>query len=86
MVNQMISSYRALFYNERHNCFLYHDPETGMDLFDMCGNEFMSIYSVMNMRNSTKVIVLTDKVRDHRMYCGVYNGSYKILPFSYCHM
>lgn len=67
MVNQMISSYRALFYNERHNCFLYHDPETGMDLFDMCGNEFMSIYSVMNMRNSTKVIVLTDKVRDRQM-------------------
>lgn len=67
MVNQMISSYRALFYNERHNCFLYHDPETNTDLFDMCGNEFMSIYSVMNRRNSTKVIVLTDKLRDRQM-------------------
>ncbi|MCM1440030.1 MAG: hypothetical protein NC131_12640 [Roseburia sp.] len=67
MLNQMISSYRALFYNDRHNCFLYHDPETGIDLFDMCGNEFMSIYSIMNMRNSTKVIVLSDKVRDRQM-------------------
>ncbi|MCM1221817.1 MAG: hypothetical protein NC548_45835 [Lachnospiraceae bacterium] len=67
MVNQMINSYRALFYNERHNCFIYHDPETGMDLFDMCGNEFMSTYSIMNRRNSTKVIVLTDKLRDSQM-------------------
>lgn len=67
MLNQMISSYRALFYNERHNCFLYHDPGTGVDLFDMCGNQFMSIFSVMNMRNSTKVIVLTDKLRDPQM-------------------
>jgi len=74
MVNQMITSYRALYYNERHNCFLYHDPETGEDIFDMCGNQFMSVYSLMNLHNSTKVIVLTDKLRDSQMLY-YYNNS-----------
>ena len=30
MVNTMIDSYRAMFYNRRHNCFLYHDRSTGL--------------------------------------------------------
>lgn len=64
MLNQMISSYKALFYNSRHNCFLYHDDETGLDWFDMCGNEFMAKYSLMNMPNSSEVIVLNEKLND----------------------
>ena len=63
MVNKMIEAYRALFYNSKHNCFLFRDPETGMDVFDMCGNEFMAKYSLMN---SSKVIVLGDKLHDKR--------------------
>lgn len=64
MVNQMIMSYRALYYNERHNCFLYHHPEMGLYWFDMCGNEFMAKYGIMNLENSSKVIALHDKIRD----------------------
>ena len=74
MLNQMISSYRALFYNERHNCFLFHHPETGLDWFDMCGNEFMAKYSLMNYFNSSNVIVLHDKIKDSQMPL-IYNRS-----------
>lgn len=64
MVSQMIKNYRALFYNSRHNCFLFHHKQTGYDLFDMCGNEFMMKYSLINNANSGNVIVLSDKLHD----------------------
>lgn len=64
MTSKMIEAYRGMFYNERHNCFLFRDPETGMDVFDMCGNEFMAKYALMNYPNSPTVIVLNDKLRE----------------------
>lgn len=73
MTNKMIDAYCALFYNERHNCFLFHHPETGLDWFDMCGNEFMARYSLMNRPDAARVIVLQDKIRDSRM--GIYNNN-----------
>lgn len=79
MVNSMISAYRALFYNERHNCFIYHDPGTGEDWFDVCGNEFMAKHSLMNPPNSTKVIVLHDKIRDSQLPLYYNNSIYNWL-------
>ena len=67
MVSKMIMSYRALFYNERHNCFLYHNPEDGLDYFDMCGNEFIAKHGLMNIENSTSVIILHEKINDYQM-------------------
>lgn len=64
MVNNMIDAYCAMFYNDRHNCFLFHEPESGLDWFDLCGNEFIAKYSIMNRYNSAKVIVLNNKLRD----------------------
>lgn len=64
LVNEMISSYRALFYNDRHNCFLYFDPELRMNIFDQCGNEFMAKHSLMNIPNSNSVVILHDKLYD----------------------
>lgn len=74
MVNKMIESYRALFYNKRHNCFLYHDQNTGLDYFDFCGNEFIAKYSLMNFQNCTNVIVLNDKLKDNQ-FPFMYNNS-----------
>jgi hypothetical protein len=73
MVNTMINSYRALFYNEKHNCFLFNNSD-GNRWFDHCGNEFMAKNSLMNPSNSNKVIILHDKLRDQNtpMY---YNNS-----------
>lgn len=64
MVNKMIESYRALYYNAKHNCFLYHHPQLGLDFFDMCGNEFIAKHGLMNPENSGKVIVLHNKIND----------------------
>lgn len=74
MVNQMIDAYRSLFYNERHNCFLYHDEATGWDWFDMCGNEFIAKYALMNYTNAGHVIVLHHKLID-KQFPIKYNNS-----------
>ena len=64
MVGKMIESYRGMFYNSRHNCFLFRDPQTGLDVFDMCGNEFIAKYALMNYPNSPQVIVLNEKLHE----------------------
>lgn len=66
MVTQMILSYRALFYNSKHNCFIYRDPESGLDIFDACANEFMAKHSLMNYDNASSVIVLNNKIQDYQ--------------------
>ena len=76
MVGQMINGYRALFYNERHNCFLFRAHDIGYDLFDPCGNEFMAKYSLMNYPNSNKVIVLNDKLKDQQFSIRYHNSIY----------
>lgn len=79
MVNQMIQSYRAMFYDERHNCFLLYHQEYGMRWFDMCGNEFMAKHSIMNQENSGNVIVLHDKIRDRQLPLFYNNSVYNWL-------
>lgn len=74
MINKMIQAYRALFYNSRHNCFLFNNPKTGEIWFDMCGNEFMTKFSIMNFHNSNSVIVLSKKV-DESQAMLMYNNS-----------
>lgn len=79
MVDIMIESYRALYYNQRHNCFLYHHPQMGLDWFDMCGNEFMAKHSIMNSENSSKVIVLHNKIEDIQLPIFYNNSIYRWL-------
>lgn len=76
MVATMIQSYRALFYNKKHNCFIFREPESGEDWFDSCGNEFMAKYSLMNMPNSTDVVVLNNKIQDKQAPLHYHNSIY----------
>lgn len=64
MINQMIDSYIGLFYNDRHNCFIYNNLETGERWFDMCGHQFMQQYALINHHNSPKCIILGKKIED----------------------
>ena len=59
MLSTMISAYRALFYNDRHNCFIF---DQGIKYFDMCANEFIAKHSLMNIPNDYNVIVLNEKL------------------------
>lgn len=79
MVDKMIESYKALYYNEKHNCFLYHDKETGLDWFDLCGNEFLAKHSLLNSSNATNVIILHNKVRDIQLPLFYNNSVYNWL-------
>jgi hypothetical protein len=63
-MNKMIETYKALYYNPRHNCFLYTNPKDGLRYFDTCANEFIAKYSLMNYGNTMQVLVLNDKLRD----------------------
>lgn len=76
MVGQMIDAYKSLFYNERHNCFLYRDYNLGIDIFDMCGNEFMAKHGLMNYANSSKVVVLNNKINDQQFPIRYRNSIY----------
>ena len=79
MVNSMISSYKAMFYNERHNCFLFHNQDTGERWFDLCGNEFIAKHNLMNPENSNTVIILHDKIRDQQLPIYYNNSIYNWL-------
>lgn len=76
MVAEMIDAYKATFYNSRHNCFLYFDPVRRMNVFDLCGNEFMAKHSLMNTPNSTSVVCLHDKLYDTGMNRKYMNSVY----------
>lgn len=79
MVDKMIESYKALFYNEKHNCFLYHDNQTGLDWFDLCGNEFIAKHGLLNSGNATDVIILHNKIRDIQLPLFYNNSVYNWL-------
>lgn len=76
LMNKMIQTYRALFYNSRHNCFLYHNQHNSDDLFDMCGNEFISNHSLMNPTNTPDVIMLNDKLHESQLQLHYANSVY----------
>ena len=66
MTYKMIDAYHGLYYNDRHNCYLYRDHQSGVDWFDFCGNEFMAKYALANRPNASRVIVLGNKLQDTR--------------------
>jgi hypothetical protein len=65
MVAVMIDNYKAIYYNPRHNCFIFDD--NGTRYFDLCGNEFMRKHNLMNYDNSANVIMLSNKVIDSKL-------------------
>jgi hypothetical protein len=66
MVDDMIESYTARFYNVTHNCFLCNLD--GVNLFDLCGNMFMARHGVMMRDNANGNIVLnSNKIIDPRL-------------------
>ena len=85
MVNTMIKNYRAMFYSQQHNCFLFRDPDSGYDIFDMCGNEFMARHSIMNYENSSSVIVLNSKIVDKQFPIRYANSVYQWLELGAPH-
>ena len=62
LLDEMISLYKDMYYNRKHNCMLFeHDGET---YFDRCGNEFLYRNGLMNVTHDTNVVMLNDKLDD----------------------
>ena len=58
MMNDMIESYRAQFYDSRHNCFLFRAD--GRALFDLCGNKFMAKHGLVIRDDSHGNVILVE--------------------------
>jgi hypothetical protein len=62
MVNDMVETYTARFYDKTHNCYLLH--LNGRTLFDLCGNMFMAKHSLMiNDDSSGNIVLNPNKIR-----------------------
>lgn len=59
MMYDMMDMYSKIFYNERYNCFL---GELGahQKLYDPLMTEFINKHNLFNVKESTKVMILTD--------------------------
>lgn len=63
MLEDMIDSYKAQFYDRNHNCFIC--PLNGRNLFDVCANKFMYENGTMVIDNATGNVVLNDNKINH---------------------
>lgn len=76
MIDDMIESYVAQFYDKTHNCFICH--LNGESLFDLCGNKFMARHGIMMRDNSIGNIVLNEnKTSDPRIEMLYQKSPYK---------
>ena len=67
MMADMLDSYKAMFYDKTHNCFLYQDRKLGLRIFDLCGNHFMAKHGIMNQSNGLQYIALQDKLYEPKL-------------------
>jgi len=66
ITHNMIEDYKAMFYNSRHNCFLFPSKRQGR-WFDLCANEFIAKHSLMNVEYSPVVLMIHRKLNEARL-------------------
>ena len=65
MYDDMASTYKALFYNDRHNCFL-GEIGPGMYLYDPFQTQFINEHQIFNKKNDLTCLMLTDQFTDSK--------------------
>lgn len=63
LFNDMMNTYKVIFYNERYNCFL-GDSGTGYKLYDPLQTVFFNNHGLLNNKNDYSTIVLTEGFND----------------------
>ena len=63
MYDDMASTYKSIFYNERHNCFL-GEMGAGMYLYDPFQTQFINEHRLFNKKNNLECLMLTDEFTD----------------------
>ena len=65
MYDDMASTYKAIFYNDRHNCFL-GEIGPGMYLYDPLQTQFINEHQIFNKKNDLTCLMLTDQFTDSK--------------------
>ena len=63
MYDDIANTYKSIFYNERHNCFL-GELGCGQYLYDPLQTEFVNTHQLFNKKNNLQCLMLTDQFGD----------------------
>ena len=63
MYDDMASTYKSIFYNDRHNCFL-GEMGCGQFLYDPLQTQFINEHQLFNKKNDLQCLMLTDQFTD----------------------
>lgn len=64
LFNDMVNTYKTIFYSERYNCFL--GEENGYKLYDPLQSVFFNKHKILNKKESYNTIVLTEGFEDNK--------------------
>ena len=65
MYDDMASTYKSIFYNERHNCFL-GEIGCGQFLYDPLQTQFINEHQLFNKKHDLQCLMLTDQFEDSK--------------------
>lgn len=63
MYDDMCNTYKSIFYNDRHNCFL-GEIGCGQFLYDPLQTEFVNTHQLFNKKQNLQCLMLTDQFGD----------------------
>lgn len=66
LFNDMVSTYKIIFYNERYNCFLGESDDKIHKLYDPLQTEFFNKHKLLNRKNDLSTIVLNEGFADNK--------------------
>ena len=65
MFNDMVKTYKILFYNERYNCFLWERLD-GYKIYDPFQTVFFNNHKLLNNKADYSTIMLSEEFNDHK--------------------
>ena len=65
LFNDMVNTYKVIFYNERYNCFL-GEMDGGKKIYDPLQTVFFNKHKLLNKKNDLKTIVLSEGFVDNK--------------------
>ena len=64
MYADMVELYMSTFYDERHECLLYYNPDQDMYYYDECLQHFINRHALLSIPNSDSLVVFDTKLED----------------------
>ena len=65
LFDDMVKTYKVLFYNDRYNCFLWERPD-GYKIYDPFQTVFFNNHKMLNKKSDYSTIVLSEEFNDHK--------------------